>query len=200
MPIWNVHARSMRRHRLGAPRSNGRTRAGRRAATTCTCRLRPSGLGVQTLPTTAFGVPLSTRPQPAADGSRLQHRYDPDRMLGADAMFRSPCFRFLRGIEPSILRLGNAHPGANVLGAMGVAPQRSIAAVPNRNAASFQCASSTRRLPSSAGALPTLCVCGVAPCGLHAPMRRCSCTPSGAGANVLGWSSAPLPRHRHRRP
>ena len=75
-----------------------------------------------------------------ADGSRLQHRYGTDRMLGADAMFRSPCFRFLRGIEPSILRLeGSAHPtGANVLGAdMGVPPQRSIEAHPNRKAVVF---------------------------------------------------------------
>ena len=121
-----------------------------------------------------------------ADGSRLQHRYGTDRMLGADAMFRSPCFRFLRGIEPSILRLeGSAHPtGANVLGAdMGVPPQRSIEALSNRNAVVFQCASSTRRLSElrrGSAHVPQ----GVAPCGPRT-VRQWQPVPSGAGANVL---------------
>ena len=74
-------------------------------------------------------VPTNGTTNRPAIGSRLQHRYDADRMLGADTTFRSPCFRFLRGIEPSILRLeGSAHPtGTNVLGAdLGVPPQGVI--------------------------------------------------------------------------
>ena len=74
-------------------------------------------------------APTNSTTNLPAVGSHLQHRYDADRMLGADTTFHSPCFRFLRGIEPSILRLeGSAHPtGANVLGAdMGVPPQGVI--------------------------------------------------------------------------
>ena len=64
-----------------------------------------------------------------AVGSRLQHRYDADRMFGADTTFHSPCFHFLRGIEPLVMQLeGSAHPtGTNVLGTdLGVQPQEVI--------------------------------------------------------------------------
>ena len=85
-------------------------------------------------------APTNSTANLPAVGSRLEHRYDADRMLGADTTFHSPCFRFLRGIEPSILRLeGSSHPtGANVLGPdLGVSPQGVIKSIRNPNGGAF---------------------------------------------------------------